>query len=381
MNLGGADKAGLDALRIFGAEGYDRLVISTNTCDHGNRWKHLFEEHSERVIDMDPKIRGRVRRGTDLLTDHLKAFDPDLVLINNSVMAYDKIALLREFAPRARISCLYHMILKVWPFEKQLARWKDGWDVCLATNDVLRNRLINAGVPEDKIRLVYSAGYAPGEMMSPMERDATRKSMREKLRIGEKDRAVIFPFRFHAQKRPEMIAEIASRLPEKQYVFICAGDGPKLEWVKRLCLAKAPNHRFRWLGHVEYPKMQALYAAADLHVLPSRDEGLPLAFFESMESGTPIVASKVGGNEELVTEECGRLIELGAGNGDEGARYAQEIQGIFTNESTFQGMVDAGKTRISELFSWDIHHRATVAAMTGDTGTHEEIPAEHLFSD
>ena len=58
--------------------------------------------------------------------------------------------------------------------------------------------------------------------------------------------------------------------------------------------------RVRWLGH--RADVPALLRAADLFVLPSLHEGLPLAVLEAMAAGLPVVATDVDGTREAVAD-------------------------------------------------------------------------------
>src|SRR5207244_7763161 len=56
--------------------------------------------------------------------------------------------------------------------------------------------------------------------------------------------------------------------------------------------------------------IQAILASLDLSVLPSASESLSNTIIESMAAGVPVVATRVGGNPELVTDRTGVLVPL-----------------------------------------------------------------------
>jgi glycosyltransferase involved in cell wall biosynthesis len=86
-------------------------------------------------------------------------------------------------------------------------------------------------------------------------------------------------------------------------------DGPKL---RRLAAELAPS-RIRFQGWVSGAKgLAPLYNAAECLVLPSWSEGFPTVVGEAMACGTPVLASRVGGVDELVVEgQTGWLIPPG----------------------------------------------------------------------
>jgi glycosyltransferase involved in cell wall biosynthesis len=92
-----------------------------------------------------------------------------------------------------------------------------------------------------------------------------------------------------------------------------------------------------------------LLAAADLFVLPSVLEGLPLALLEAMAAGTPVVATAVGGVPRVVEDGVtGRLVPAG----DAGA-LAEAMVLTLTQPDLARRLALAGQTRVRETYGAD----------------------------
>ena len=66
----------------------------------------------------------------------------------------------------------------------------------------------------------------------------------------------------------------------------------------------------RQTGPIEHGKMNAYYAAADIFVNASLNEGMPLTIIEAMAAGLPVVAAPVGGIPEIITHnQTGLLLK------------------------------------------------------------------------
>ncbi|MGH7173681.1 MAG: glycosyltransferase [Gemmataceae bacterium] len=86
-----------------------------------------------------------------------------------------------------------------------------------------------------------------------------------------------------------------------------AGDGPCMPSLRQTSSALGLDERVRFLGSVR--DVPALLARAGLFVLSSLTEGISLTLLEAMASGLPIVATRVGGNPEVVADgETGILV-------------------------------------------------------------------------
>src|SRR6185369_14808832 len=113
------------------------------------------------------------------------------------------------------------------------------------------------------------------------------------------------------QKGIDVLVEVVRRIAarRKDVRFIVVGYGPLRDDVERW-IAQAGVERFLTLiGYDDRP--QEHLAAADLFVLTSRCEGLPVTIVEAFREGLPVVATDAGGVRELVDETVGRVVAIG----------------------------------------------------------------------
>lgn len=92
--------------------------------------------------------------------------------------------------------------------------------------------------------------------------------------------------------------------------LLIAGDGPEEPVLRRLVEGLGLEARVRFLGAVPQADLCSYYNAADALVLASSREGMPNVVLEALASGTPVVATSVGGVPELITApEAGELMQ------------------------------------------------------------------------
>lgn len=110
-----------------------------------------------------------------------------------------------------------------------------------------------------------------------------------------------------ARLQPTKGVDVAIRalryLPHHHLAIL--GDGPALEELRRLADAELVSDRVHFLGYRD--DLRAIIAGADLLLAPSRAEGFGLAALEAMAQGVPVVASRVGGLPELLSQGGGVL--------------------------------------------------------------------------
>jgi glycosyltransferase involved in cell wall biosynthesis len=154
----------------------------------------------------------------------------------------------------------------------------------------VRDDLLAAGIGKPDQYVVVP----PGIWLPPQP---SRGEARARLGLPAEVPVVVFVARLTAIKRPERFVELARRLQATHptAVFVVVGEGDELPALK----AGAPsNVRFLgWRGDVE-----AVYAASDLVVLTSDNEGMPVSLIEAALCGVPAVATAVGSVAEVVLD-------------------------------------------------------------------------------
>lgn len=154
------------------------------------------------------------------------------------------------------------------------------------------------------LQRIPCAGFDPA-LFAPRDQGACR----EALGIDRAARVVLFVGNLVPVKAVDVLLTAWDMLRDRRARLLIVGDG-----VERAALqaqaAKALGVTF--LGALPQGEVARWIGAADVLVLPSRSEGTPNVVVEALASGVPVVASRVGGIGELVTDGSnGILVEPG----------------------------------------------------------------------
>lgn len=108
--------------------------------------------------------------------------------------------------------------------------------------------------------------------------------------------------RLHAVKDHAFLVRACARLKAQGLDFHCdiAGDGPERRSLESLIRELGLENRVTLLGHTSPERTDSLYKTADLVVLTSRSEGIPLVLMEAMARGKLVLAPAITGIPELV---------------------------------------------------------------------------------
>ena len=123
-----------------------------------------------------------------------------------------------------------------------------------------------------------------------------------------------------------------------------AGDGPCMQETRQTIQRLKLNDHVQLLG--ECRDVPSVLRQASLFVLPSRTEGISLTLLEAMACGLPVVATRAGGNAEVVQDgRTGLLVPVG-----DAEQLAGAIQRLWRNPDESRRFGEAGRERVVQHF-------------------------------
>jgi glycogen(starch) synthase len=110
------------------------------------------------------------------------------------------------------------------------------------------------------------------------------------------------------RKGVDTLIEALARTGDARLSLDIAGEGPKWSTLRDLARVRGVAAQVRFHGFADRAMIASLHARADVFVLMSRAESCSMALLEAMAAGVPVIASHVGGNAELVTDDTNGLL-------------------------------------------------------------------------
>ena len=213
--------------------------------------------------------------------------------------------------------------------------------VCVSSR--ARKQALQEGIREEKIRVIFNG-------VQPVVKDASiRVETRANLGLQGEDKMVINVGRLVPEKAQRLLIDAAAivRNHRPDVRFFIAGEGSLRDSLSSQIQANGLEDIFSLLGNRR--DIPALLNAADLFVLYSQTEGMPVSLMEAMSVGLPIIASDLEGVAEIVNAaDVGTLIPFG-----DSSLLANTIIEHFDHPEQSEKQGRNGQKRILQDFSLD----------------------------
>jgi len=206
----------------------------------------------------------------------------------------------------------------------------------LAVSKPLVERLRRAGVRRERIRFIAN-GFAPPALIRK------RADARRMLGIPADSMVAGWVGRLSREKGADVMLDALAQ-SDSFWRLSIIGEGPERERLQQQAADLGIGERVYWHGAVA--NAAAVLSAFDAFVLSSRTEGTPIALFEAMHAGVPIVATQVGGVPDVVTSDHALLVPA-----EEPGAIAAALRELRRDPASAAGRRSLARQRLTQAFS------------------------------
>ncbi|MHA1249437.1 MAG: glycosyltransferase family 4 protein [Candidatus Helarchaeota archaeon] len=164
-------------------------------------------------------------------------------------------------------------------------------DKIIVPSYYLKKLIINWGITGKKIKVIYNS----------LDIDDLKLENPIKININKRDNEILLLSvgRLVNWKRFDIIIKTL-KLLDKKFKLIIVGEGPEYKNLKKLSKTLGVSDRILFLGKLKHDELLYLYEKIDILILLSEYEGYSHVLIEALLKKKNIIASKIGGNPEII---------------------------------------------------------------------------------
>ena len=300
-NIGGAGRYLLNYLKYFDREKFSVSVV----IPEKSKLKEFIEAFGDVKIYEAP-----------FMAD--KSFDKKCVAYLKALFVKEKPDIVHTHASlSARIAAKTAKVKKVYAtrhcIEESSSKLKTAvtglvnnnlCDIYIGVSEAVKENLIDSGIAPNKVRVIANGVEAVKKLD-----DDEIKEIRESLGINEDEVCFGVFARIEKVKGHRFYIKAANRVIKEGYKakFLVVGDGSEMEDIKERVRHYNLEDKVIFTGYVK--DTTRLLNAVDVNVISSHSEAMSLALLESMSLAKPTIATKVGGNPQVIRQgESGILV-------------------------------------------------------------------------
>ncbi len=343
-------------INYAGHAGTEKYVYNLIKTYEGNDTKCYLAYNTPGKLSEDvealgiPTLRLNMRHPFDkkaarILADYCRENNIDV--IHTQYPRENYIALLsRKYYSGTKVVYTCHLTLKtnlLWKITNKILT-KDNHRIISVCNNG-KELLIGNGVDGDKIDVIYNG-------IKPHEHTAPDPELRAKLGIAEDAFVITTLARYHIAKGLDYFVKSIEKLKsmtDKNFVLLILGEGELWDEITALIKEKKLTDVIYQLGF--RTDTEEILKISDLYVNSAKCyEALSFAILEAMDASLPIIATNVGGNGDILSEEndCGILVEYG-----DTMQMAKAIKTMMDDEVLRKKYSDNAFKAVNEVFNLD----------------------------
>ena len=232
--------------------------------------------------------------------------------------------------------------------EKLAGKWTN--IIITINKDDYKSAVQNKLLHKDNIFLTPGIGVEPNHYQF----QGPDNLLAAELDLPAGSRLLLCISEFTKNKRHTDQVQALAKLNRKDVHLIFAGTGPTQPEVKKLVATLDLSSRVHFLGFRN--DIGSLLSNSDAALLTSQREGLPRSILEAFSSGTPVIGSRARGTEDLLSNNCGLIVDIG-----DIEALSNAMDRILGDPALAGNLRDNARTKLAEY------------SITNVLGIHEEI--------
>lgn len=210
-------------------------------------------------------------------------------------------------------------------------------DKVITVSDSIKKKVIAFGASADKVITIPNGVPDQNTFLNLPPKDGV-------------DYSVLFVGRLVPQKNVQFLLKainlLKNKLPEIKLVIV--GDGPQRGKLEDYVRKKSLEKQVSFEGAKPREKIYDYFQKADLFVLPSTIEGLPIVILEALAAGKPIITTPVEGVPEIIKNgENGLIVESNDVN-----ELANSVIKLFEDKSLRDRLIANSRKTIRKKYNW-----------------------------
>ena len=308
----------------------------------GHEWEYKFKEITTNIYHLANLFTNK-RHYLEFISNYIVTRNIKILHIIHTNFMFDILPELRSRHPDLKI-VLTMFNSRVGHFQESISK-SDYIDTFVTDNNIVANEYKRL-LPSNSLVTVIPNGIDSHNKfnLNLFDRDKERES----LEINKDDLAVFFIGRLSEEKNPDVFVEVAKKILNIKKItkikFFIIGDGPMRDQINKL-LEVIDSKSIKYLG---YQSDIARYlSAADVFILPSSIEDLPLSILEAMASESCSLASDVGAVSEVIDSGKDGIVVKAASVKE----ITDSIIQLRTNSKLLDSIKNKARSSVEEKYS------------------------------
>lgn len=332
-------------------------VLSQYLLKKGNKIFFLYNEPGQLVDNMNSlgvvteqiNLKGPFDfKAVNYIKEYCDVFKINIIHTNFPRENYIAIQVKRKY-PEAFIIYTSHIIVEDTRMRKFLNKiMLKNVDEIIAVCTKNKEQLIENNYPANKINIIFN-----GVNFKSYVHNVKNSTSRKDYQIPFDEFVFVTVTRFGKEKGLLYLLEsikVLRTLTKSKFKLILVGDGEEEETLRNFLKDnKELEERVIFTGYVEDPTN--ILMGADCYINSSSNEALSFSILEAMSKALPIIATRVGGNSDIINDEtdCGILVRYGSK-----VRMARAMEKMMIDEKFYDKCSINANKAIKEVFNIDI---------------------------